>query len=307
MSDSIDWKTRAIEAETELQEYQTTSAEFEAELEKELQENEKELHLLKKQYQQLQFDTSNTITRQTSQITDFTNSTIVHENKISSLSRTCDDQSTRLRKFEQKIEDLENVERQGLASINSLKLELAAQIEKNAFLESDLEEKSRTLETECQRLKDVNRDVMLDMEVQRKNYSAEPPVSPRQIASDFRENCENRNNGAQKIIQRSPQNNYRLPSPIPAGPLGDSNNFSSVSSSPDCIKNSSTTTTVNSENSVSPGDNARYHQKKSQQKSTREKQPMFFSKIFKTLQRSTSFAKLTSRKDQTTKRTKDNK
>ena len=144
MSDSIDWKTRALEAETELQEYQTTSAEFEAELEKELQENEKELHLLKKQYQQLQFDTSNTITRQASQITDFTNSTIVHENKISSLSRTCDDQSTRLRKFEQKIEDLENVERQGLASINSLKLELAAQIEKNAFLESDLEEKSRT-------------------------------------------------------------------------------------------------------------------------------------------------------------------
>jgi len=304
MTDSIDWKTRALEAETELHEYQTTSAEFEAELEKELQENEKELNLLKKQYQQLQFDTSNTIKRQTSQITDFNQSGSIHENRISSLSQTCDDQSTRLRKFEQKIEDLENVERQGLASINSLKLELAVQIEKNAFLESDLEEKSRTLESECQRLKDLNREVMLDMEVQRKNYLVEPPVSPRQIASDFRENSENRNNGPQKI--RSPQNNYRFPSPIPAGPL-DSNNFSSASSSPDYIKNSSTTTTVNSENSVSPGD-SRYRQKKVQQKSTREKQPMFFTKIFRTLQRSTSFAKLTSRKDQTTtKRNKDNK
>jgi len=306
MTDSIDWKTRALEAETELQEYQTTSAEIEAELEKELQENEKELNLLKQQHQQLQFDTSNTITRQTSQIYDSNQSNATHENRISSLSKKCDDQSTRLRKFEQKIEDLENVERQGLASINSLKLELAAQIEKNAFLESDLEEKSRTLGAECQRLKDLNRDVILDMEVQRKNYLVESPVSPRQIASDFRENCENKENEPQKI--RSPQNKYRFPSPIPAGPL-DSNNFSSVSSSPDCIKNSSTTTTVNSENSVSPGD-SRYHQKKVQQKPTREKQPMFFSKIFKTLQRSTSFARLTSRKDQTTtnkSRNKDNK
>jgi len=282
MADSIDWQTRCLEAETELQEYQLTSGEFEAELEKELQEKEKELEILKQKYQQLQYDTSNTITRQTTQISEFTKTISVQEKQIKTLSETSNEQSIRLRKFEQEIDDLQKVERQGLASIGSLEQQLAVQIEKNAFLESDLEEKSRGLEAECQRLKDLNRDVLLDLAVQKKNVlAAEPPVSPRQVLSDFQENCLIPKNSNMS----SP--NYRFPSPIPAGPL-TTNNYSSVSSSPDCIKNSSTTTTVNSENSVNPGD-AGYQQQKVQQKSNRGKQPMFFSKIFTTLKRSTSF------------------
>ena len=68
METEINWKSRCLEAEKELNEYQTTSAEFEAELEKELQEKEQELLVLSKKYYQLQHETEKTISIQKSKL-----------------------------------------------------------------------------------------------------------------------------------------------------------------------------------------------------------------------------------------------
>ena len=172
METEINWKSRCLEAESELAEYQTTSAEFEAELEKELQEKEQELKALTQKYHQLQHDTEHTISIQKSQILELQQTNSVQENKLKELTDCTNVQTVKIRKYEQEIDDLQKVERQGLASVACLEMKLSSQIEKNAFLEADLEEKSRNLQMECQRLKDVNRDILLDLEVTKNNRNS---------------------------------------------------------------------------------------------------------------------------------------
>lgn len=294
---TIDWEQRALAAEEELQEYQQTSAEFEAELERELQEKERELQQWRTKFEQLQFESSNTIQRQSTSATE-NNAKIERQTaKIDTLEKTASEQSTKLRKYEQEIDDLQRLERQAAATNSDLEAKLTTQLERNAFLEADLEERQRVLEAECQRLRDENRDLGLDLEVHKRQAAAvnslvpeksSRPTTPRQInfTPDFQEN-----------FQQTPT---RYTSPIPAGPLStNTHNYSSTSSSPDCIKNSSTTTTVTSENSVAAG-SKQYHDYRSPTEAKQANlkpanRPMFLSKIFTSLKRSTSFKRSKSR------------
>ena len=122
METEINWKSRCLEAESELAEYQTTSAEFEAELEKELQEKEQELKALTQKYHQLQHDTEHTISIQKSQILELQQTNSVQENKLKELTDCTNVQTVKIRKYEQEIDDLQKVERQGLASAHHSKI-----------------------------------------------------------------------------------------------------------------------------------------------------------------------------------------
>ena len=64
------WKEKALLAEEELKDHQETSAELEAELERELKEKEDQLLAIQNKFSNLQTESERTIDRLTSQFTE---------------------------------------------------------------------------------------------------------------------------------------------------------------------------------------------------------------------------------------------
>merc|ERR1711887_95670 len=86
-----------------------------------------------------------------------------------------------VRELEQQNDDLERVKRSTLASLEDFEGRMNAAIERNAFLESELDEKEN-LKMAVQRLKDETRDLRSELKVLNPQVSEdEEPDNDRQM------------------------------------------------------------------------------------------------------------------------------
>ena len=166
--ESTKWEKEAQDAKEELDEFQEGSRELENELEAQLEQAEKKIKELKSQ--------SNILEVETEQMK------IKHEQVNKDLIRQINELMTDLtqikgrneylekgvRQLEQQNDDLEREKRINLASLEDLQGQLNAAVERNAFLESEVEEKF-CLKMSFQRLKDEARDLRSELLVLNQN------------------------------------------------------------------------------------------------------------------------------------------
>jgi len=186
------WKEKAIAAEEELKDHQETSAELEAELERELKEKEDQLKTWQQKFSSLDTESERTIERLTNQFGESSGRLERFEKDYSALCKTSDYQASCIRELEQSVDDLERAKRQALATISVLENDLADQMENCAILEADLEQKAK-LEDECQRLRDQARDLDNDLNVEKKKKTSFNDLIATAHQNSVRKNNNNNN------------------------------------------------------------------------------------------------------------------
>jgi len=186
------WKEKAIAAEEELKDHQETSAELEAELERELKEKEDQLKTWQQKFSSLDTESERTIERLTNQFGESSVRLERFEKDYSALCKTSDYQASCIRELEQSVDDLERAKRQALATISVLENDLADQMENCAILEADLEQKAK-LEDECQRLRDQARDLDNDLNVEKKKKTSFNDLIATAHQNSVRESNKNNN------------------------------------------------------------------------------------------------------------------
>ena len=163
---ALAYKQNAEEAREELEEYRISSRELELELETQLEQAEhkqadilannerlqRELESLKEHMQIQQCSSQQQITKLQDELAQVT----AHRNELEAY----------IRELEQMNDDLERAKRQTVVSLEDFERRLNEAIERNAFLESELEEKD-TLAITVQRLKDETRDLCQELAVQK--------------------------------------------------------------------------------------------------------------------------------------------
>ncbi|CAH2307019.1 nuclear distribution nudE homolog 1 [Pelobates cultripes] len=168
------WKSLAMkyrkcseDAQEELQEFQEASREYEAELEAQLQQTEgrnrdiisennrlrMELESIKEKYEEHHSENYMQI------------STL--ETELSQTKSVLEQLQKYIRELEQANDDLERAKRATIMSLEDFEQRMNQAIERNAFLESELDEKENLLES-VQRLKDEARDLRQELAVQQK-------------------------------------------------------------------------------------------------------------------------------------------
>ncbi|XP_055874901.1 nuclear distribution protein nudE-like 1-A isoform X2 [Biomphalaria glabrata] len=154
------------ETKDELEEFQISSHELEQELETQLKQEEKknkelslanerlqsEVDSLKEKLQKLQADSYKKLT----ELEDNYARVEAHKNELQKY----------IRELEQDNDDLERAKRATIVSLEDFEQRLNQAIERNAFLESELDEKGALLET-VQRLKDEARDLKSEIDIRK--------------------------------------------------------------------------------------------------------------------------------------------
>lgn len=165
------WKKQAQEfkqnyeyAQEELEEYQTSSRELEAELEAQLEQAEAKVRDTTSQNQRLQMD--NEVYRE--KIESIQNETNRQINSLAddlhAVTNAKEELLNYIRELEQTNDALENSKRQTISTLEDFEARLNLALERNAYLENELEEKDQ-LQGTIQRLKDETRDLRLEMSV----------------------------------------------------------------------------------------------------------------------------------------------
>uniref|UniRef100_A0AAZ3RCQ7 NUDE domain-containing protein n=1 Tax=Oncorhynchus tshawytscha TaxID=74940 RepID=A0AAZ3RCQ7_ONCTS len=145
---------RAEEAQEELQEFQQMSRDYEVELETELKQCETQNRELVTQNNRLHMELEN-----------YKISTL--EEDLAETTAIRDQLHKYIRELEQANDDLERSKRATIMSLEDFEQRMNHVIERNAFLESELDEKENLLES-VQRLKDEARDLRQELAVQQK-------------------------------------------------------------------------------------------------------------------------------------------
>lgn len=167
------WKEKALEykknwqdTQEELEEFQISSRELELELETQLEQLETQTKDL--QSSLIKFEQENDLLkcRLDNQQSDayVTISTLQEEKDEVSQSR--DELLRYLRELEQKNDDLERQMRVTMSTLEDFDSRMSQQIERNALLESELDEKGK-MDIMCQRLKDEVRDLRSEIKSKR--------------------------------------------------------------------------------------------------------------------------------------------
>ncbi|KAK2160804.1 hypothetical protein LSH36_127g18066 [Paralvinella palmiformis] len=176
-SEATQYKERYEEVKEELEEFQISSHELEAELEASLEQTdsknkeltaakfrlEMELESLRDKFEKQQALSSK-------QLTEL-------EDELAQVKAHRDELLKYIRSLEQANDDLERAKRATVTSLEDFEMRLNQAIERNAFLESELDEKE-TLAITVQRLKDEARDLRQELAVQRHPSSPDIVKSP---------------------------------------------------------------------------------------------------------------------------------
>ncbi|XP_074647761.1 nuclear distribution protein nudE homolog 1-like isoform X2 [Tubulanus polymorphus] len=165
------WKTFAIEykrgldeAHEELDEFQVSSRDLEAELETQLEQVEKKNKELTSTNGRLQMELESIQEKLEQQHqTTFTQISDL-QNELAQVKGYRDELQRYIRELEQANDDLERAKRATVVSLEDFELRLNQAIERNAFLESELDEKE-LLQTTIQRLKDESRDLKQELAI----------------------------------------------------------------------------------------------------------------------------------------------
>ncbi|XP_077426109.1 nuclear distribution protein nudE homolog 1-like isoform X2 [Vanacampus margaritifer] len=158
---------RADEAQEELQEFQQMSRDYEAELETELKHCEARNKELLQDNNRLRVELENIKEKFESQHTDNFKHISNLEETLAETTAVKDHLQKYIRELEQSNDDLERTKRATIMSLEDFEQRMNHVIERNAFLESELDEKENLLES-VQRLKDEARDLRQELAVRQK-------------------------------------------------------------------------------------------------------------------------------------------
>ncbi|XP_061906290.1 nuclear distribution protein nudE homolog 1-like [Entelurus aequoreus] len=177
------WKERAArnqdsaeEAREELQEFQQMSRDYEAELEAELKLCEKQNRELLSANERLRTDVESYKEKYETRHSEACCQISVLEGELADATSIRDQLHNYVRELEQANDDLERAKRATVMSLDDFELRTNQVIERNAFLESELDEKENLLES-VQRLKDEARDLKQELAVQQRQILDKPRAS----------------------------------------------------------------------------------------------------------------------------------
>nr|XP_056722255.1 nuclear distribution protein nudE homolog 1-like [Euleptes europaea] len=168
------WKAQAVKhkqwaekAQEELWEFQEGSREYEAELETQLQQAESQNKDLRSENGRLRMEIEATKEKLATQQSEGYRQISALEEELAQTKAVRDQLQKYIRELEQDNDDLERAKRATIMSLEDFEQRLNQAIERNAFLESELDEKENLLES-VQRLKDEARDLRQELAVQQK-------------------------------------------------------------------------------------------------------------------------------------------
>ncbi|XP_070811108.1 nuclear distribution protein nudE homolog 1 isoform X2 [Pituophis catenifer annectens] len=162
-------------AQQELREFQEGSREYEAELEMQLQQLETRNRDLLSENARLQMEVETVKEKIASHHADGHRQISALEEELGQVRATRDQLQKYIRELEQCNDDLERAKRATIMSLEDFEQRLNQAIERNAFLESELDEKESLLES-VQRLKDEARDLRQELAVQQKQEKPKASV-----------------------------------------------------------------------------------------------------------------------------------
>ncbi|XP_068433898.1 nuclear distribution protein nudE homolog 1-like isoform X2 [Clinocottus analis] len=157
----------AAEAQEELQEFQQMSRDYEVELEVELKQCEARNHELLSSNSRLRMELDNYKEKYEAQHSEAHRQVSSLEGELAETTAVRDQLHKYIRELEQANDDLERTKRATIMSLDDFEQRMNQVIERNAFLESELDEKENQLES-VQRLKDEARDLRQELAVQQK-------------------------------------------------------------------------------------------------------------------------------------------
>uniref|UniRef100_H3D139 NudE neurodevelopment protein 1 n=1 Tax=Tetraodon nigroviridis TaxID=99883 RepID=H3D139_TETNG len=189
------WKDQAArnqqsaeEAQEELQEFQQMSRDYEVELETELKQCEMRNRELISANSRLKMELENYKEKYETQSSEAYRQISGLEGELAENTAIKDQLQKYIRELEQANDDLERTKRTTIMSLEDFEQRMNQVIERNAFLESELDEKEDLLES-VQRLKDEARDLRQELAVQQKQQvqDKKPPPSgaTRELSSTF--------------------------------------------------------------------------------------------------------------------------
>ncbi|MED6236210.1 hypothetical protein ATANTOWER_005919 [Ataeniobius toweri] len=158
---------RADEAQEELQEFQQMSRDYEAELETELKQCEGRNKELLLDNNRLRVELESIKEKFEAQHSEAFRHISTLEEDLAETKAVRDHLQKYIRELEQSNDDLERTKRATIMSLEDFEQRMNQVIERNAFLESELDEKENLLES-VQRLKDEARDLRQELAVRQK-------------------------------------------------------------------------------------------------------------------------------------------
>ncbi|KAK5856210.1 hypothetical protein PBY51_007819 [Eleginops maclovinus] len=177
-SQALKYKKSCYDAQEELQEFQEGSRELEAELEAQLSQAEHRLRDLQIENERLKNEVFNLKEKLEHQYAQSYKQVSMLEDDLGQTRSIKDQLHKYVRELEQANDDLERAKRATIVSLEDFEGRLNQAIERNAFLESELDEKESLL-VSVQRLKDEARDLRQELAVrERTTDRMSAPSSP---------------------------------------------------------------------------------------------------------------------------------
>lgn len=161
------FKQELEESKEELEEYQISSRELEAELEAQLKQLEKRNKELESSTTRLQSEVDSLREKLEKLQKSSHKKTAELEDNLAQVTAYKDELQKYIRELEQANDDLERAKRATVVSLEDFEMRLNQAIERNAFLESELDDKE-TLTDTVQRLKDEARDLKSEIDVKQR-------------------------------------------------------------------------------------------------------------------------------------------
>ncbi|XP_021960774.1 nuclear distribution protein nudE-like 1-A isoform X2 [Folsomia candida] len=177
------------ELKQDFEEYQEDSKTLEQELDTQLKQEEHKTKELTACANRLQNDNENLRSRLEQMTAEHNARTAEWTTEITAFRETGEEINHYVRQLEQKNDDLERSNRAAAMSIEDFELKLNQAIERNVYLESELDEKDN-LKAMVQRLKDETRDLRYELQVTKQTadhvdsnrLECTPPPAPFNLA-----------------------------------------------------------------------------------------------------------------------------
>ncbi|KAM9012519.1 nuclear distribution protein nudE homolog 1 [Guaruba guarouba] len=172
---AMKYKQCAENTQEELREFQEGSREYEAELEAQLQQTESRNRDLLSENNRLRMELESVKEKIEIQHSEGYRQISALQDDLAQTKAIKDQLQKYIRELEQANDDLERAKRATIMSLEDFEQRLNQAIERNAFLESELDEKENLLES-VQRLKDEARDLRQELAVQQKQEKPKTPM-----------------------------------------------------------------------------------------------------------------------------------
>lgn len=176
------WKSKAVafeqqakDVKEELEEYQEGSKELEAELEAQLDQAEKNSREYKSLANRLQVENDSLKDKLEQCHKEYHYQISELQTELAEIKSIRDHLNKYIRELEQQNDDLERGKRETTASLEDFEARMNSAMERNVFLESELDEKE-SLKAALQRMKDESRDLRAELQIlagKQRTYSRE--------------------------------------------------------------------------------------------------------------------------------------